>query len=574
MQRSKSVLALAAALATALACGTAQAAPAKPAHKAGAKAPAKAAPWWAHAVIYEIYPRSFQDSNGDGIGDLNGITARLDYLKDLGVDAIWITPFFPSPNFDFGYDVADYTNVAPEYGTLADWDRLVAQARKRGIRVMVDFVLNHSSSRHPWFKAALSSRNNPKRDWYVWKDPAPDGGPPTNWESIFGGSTWTLDPKSGQYYYHVFLKEQPDLNWRNPQLRKAMGDVMRFWLKRGAAGFRLDATPYLLEDTSWPQDPDVKSGAPVGLKPYNAGQEGNHAIMRDLRKIADGFPGQRVLLGENAIATIGDLRRVYGAKNDEINLPMNFLYSGVQKLDAPTFKARIDDAHSKLDGLPPVLFFSNHDTSRQATRLGDGAHNDQIARITAAMTLTQPGTALMYYGEELGMEDLPADVLKGLPLGPKRKVADFRDAERSPMQWSSGAKAGFTKGAPWLPVNKDAALRNVEVQKPNQASMYNWYRMLLAMRRNNSALREGAYLPLASGNDKVLAFARQDAKGQGVLVLLNMSDARQDANITGWKAGERRFGSVLLATPGVPMPDLDHAVIEPFGVQILSYSQK
>jgi alpha-glucosidase len=532
-------------------------------------------PWWTHATIYEIYPRSFQDSNGDGIGDLNGITARLDYLKDLGIDAIWITPFFPSPNFDFGYDVADYTNVAPEYGTLADWDRLVAQAKRRGIRVMVDFVLNHSSSAHPWFKAALSSRDNPKRDWYVWHDPAPDGGPPTNWESIFGGSTWTLDAKSGQYYYHVFLPQQPDLNWRNPQLRKAMGDVMRFWLKRGAAGFRLDATPYLLEDPTWPQDRDVKSGAPVGLKPYNAGQSGNHAIMRDLRRIVDGFPGQRVLLGENAIATIGDLRRVYGAHNDEINLPMDFLYSGVQKLDAATFKARIDDAHGKLDGLPPVLFFSNHDTSRQATRLGDGVHNDQIARLTAAMTLTQPGTALIYYGEELGMQDLPADTLKAFPLGPKRQVADFRDAERSPMPWTgqagtgqaetgrAGAGAGFTTGEPWLPLG-DTANRNVAAQSQDPTSLLHWYKTLLHLRRTNPALRDGAYVPLASGNPKVLAFARQTRKGQGALVLLNMSDTAQQAHITGWQ-----IPATVLLLASTPKPNPQQ--LEPYGVQILRY---
>ena len=575
-----------AALAAALAWGCSLVAPAQAGgeaakgHEAGTGAlcqvdpRARRQPWWAHAVIYEIYPRSFQDSNGDGIGDLNGITQRLDYLKGLGVDAIWITPFFPSPNYDFGYDVADYTNVAPEYGTLADWDRLVAQARKRGIRVMVDFVLNHSSSQHPWFGQSRSSRNNPKRDWYVWKDPAPDGGPPTNWQSIFGGSTWTLDEKTGQYYYHVFLPQQPDLNWRNPQLRGAMHDVMRFWLKRGAAGFRLDATPYLLEDTSWPQDPDVKSGAPVGLKPYNAGQDGNHAIMQGLRAIVDGFPGDRVLLGENAISSIADLRKVYGARGNEINLPMNFLYSGVQKLDAPTFKARIDDAQQKLDCLPPVVFFSNHDTSRQATRLGDDAHNDRIARLTAAMTLTQRGTALMYYGEELGMNDLPRDALKGLPLGPKRKVADDRDPERSPMQWSAGLHAGFTKGAPWLPVNADAARRNVAGQVRDPGSIYHWYRRLLRLRRSNPALREGGHLPLESGNTQVVAFARRDRAGHGVLVVLNMSDRPQQAQVSGWDSAAPARGTMLMASPASTRVDIAHPMLEPYGVQIIGFGPR
>ena len=524
-------------------------------------------PWWNHAVIYEIYPRSFQDSNGDGVGDLNGVTQRLDYLKGLGVDAIWLTPFFPSPNYDFGYDVADYTNVAPEYGTMADWDHLVAEAHKRGIRVLVDFVLNHSSSEHPWFKASRSSRTNPKRDWYVWHDPAPDGGPPTNWQSIFGGSTWELDKTTGQYYYHVFLPQQPDLNWRSPGLRKAMQGVMRFWLDHGASGFRLDATPYLLEDEHWPQDPDPKSGAPVGLKPYNAGQPGNHAIMRSLRAITDSYPGERMLLGENAISTIDDLAKVYGQRHDEINLPMDFLYSGVKTLDAQAFKARIDDAETRLHGEPPVLFFSNHDTSRQATRLGDGVHNDQIARLTAAMTLTLRGTALVYYGEELGMEDLPKDTLKTFPLGPKRKVADDRDPERTPMQWSAAPNAGFTSGAPWLPVNPSAAAHNAEAEQRDPASLYHWYSALIAMRHSNSALRDGDYVPLDSGNPKVLAFARQTKVG-GVLVLLNMSDAPQQAHISGWPAGTPVMGNVLLASATSSTASL----LEPFGVRILNYA--
>ena len=311
------------ALAASLVAGSVAAAatpqPAPAASVVAGPAQAKPRPWWDHAVIYEIYVRSFQDSNGDGVGDLKGITRRLDYLQKLGVDAIWITPFFPSPNKDFGYDVADYTNVAPEYGTMADWDELAREAKKRGIRILVDFVLNHSSDQHPWFKESRSSRDNPKRDWYVWKDPTPDGGPPTNWQSIFGGSTWEYDKATGQYYYHVFYKEQPDLNWSSPGLRQAMEGVMRFWLDRGASGFRLDATPYLFEDSSWPNDPDVKAGPPVGLKPYNSNLAATREALRGLRRVVDGYPGERVLLGENAISTIADLRAVYGAKADEIN---------------------------------------------------------------------------------------------------------------------------------------------------------------------------------------------------------------------------------------------------------------
>ncbi|MCW1383756.1 alpha-amylase family glycosyl hydrolase [Novosphingobium sp. KCTC 2891] len=530
--------------------------------------------WWKSAVIYEIYPRSFQDSNGDGIGDLNGVTQRLDYLQKLGVDAIWLTPFFPSPNADFGYDVADYTGVAPEYGTMQDWDRLTREARKRGIRVLVDFVLNHSSDQHPWFKESRSSRTNPKRDWYVWRDPAPDGGPPTNWQSIFGGSTWEYDKATHQYYYHIFLPQQPDVNWANPGLKRAMYDVMRFWLRHGASGFRLDATPYLFEDPNWPNDPEVKSGRPVWLKPYNSGLPAGNAILRDMRRIVDKAPGDAVLLGESSTATIEDLRKVYGAKSDEINLPMNFLYGNLTKLDAPTFKKQIDDAQMKLDGLPPVFFFSSHDHSRQWTSFGDGVHNDAIARVTSAMTLTLRGTALLYYGEEIGMADLPKEELQHFPLGPKRKVADNRDPERSPMQWTGDASGGFTTGAPWLPVASAARTVNVAAQIRDPASMYAWYARLLQLRRTNAALRDGAYLPLESGNPDVVAYARIDAEGRGVLVLLNMSAAPQSLSISGWRGRLPQDASVLLASPATDKIDLQAPALEPYGVQLVQFTSR
>lgn len=564
--------ALTAALGTAMALSALGAQAAKPAPTSQTEKPAaKAQPWWTHAVIYEIYPRSFQDSNGDGVGDLNGVTQRLDYLKTLGVDAIWLTPFYPSPNADFGYDVSDYTAVAREYGTMADWDRLTREARKRGIRVMVDLVLNHSSDQHPWFKESRSSRNNPKRDWYVWHDPAPDGGPPSNWESIFGGSTWEYDKPTGQYYYHIFLKEQPDLNWANPGLQKAMHDVARYWLRHGAAGFRLDATPYLFEDTNWPNDPDVKSGAPVGLKPYNSNLPATRAALRGLRKVVDSFPGDRVLLGENAISSIADLRRVYGEKGDEINLPMDFLYKDVAGLDAAAFKARIDEAELKLDGLPPVFHFSNHDSPRQYSRFGDGTHNDQIARITAAMTLTLRGTALMYYGEEIGMPNLAPEELRDIPLGPKRKVADNRDPERSPMQWSAGKGAGFTSGDPWLPVGRSAGTVNVASQQADKGSLFHWYARLLNLRKVNAAMRDGAYIPLESGNSKVLAYARRDAKGHGVLVLLNMSGQPQTMSISGWTGHAPTLGDTLMTSaPGATL-DWHHPELEPFGVRLVAF---
>jgi alpha-glucosidase len=545
---------------------------ATPSHAAAAKS---AEPWWTHAVIYEIYPRSFQDSNGDGIGDLKGVTQRLDYLQTLGVDAIWLTPFFPSPNADFGYDVSDYTNVAPEYGTMADWDNLVREANKRGIRILVDFVLNHSSDQHAWFKESRSSKTNPKRDWYVWKDPAPDGGPPTNWESIFGGSTWAYDKATNQYYYHIFLTEQPDVNWANPGLKKAMYDVMHFWLKRGASGFRLDATPYLFEDPTWPQDPDVKSGAPVWLKPYNASLPKHHEILRDMRGIVNGYKGDRVLLGESTTATIEDLAKLYGQKRDELNLPMNFLYGNLTKLDAAVFKKQIDDAEMKLNGEPPVFFFSSHDHDRQWTSFGDGVNNDAIAKVTAALTLTLRGTALLYYGEELGMGNLPKPVIDAFPLGPKRKVADKRDPERSPMQWTGEAKAGFTSGESWLPVHPANVTYNAQAEAKDPASIYNWYRQLTALRRQHPALRSGAYVPLEAGNPQMLAYARQDAQGRGALVVVNMSATAQSAKITGWAKGMApKAGANLLASDAAAKPDVSTPRLAPYGVQIIAYQQR
>lgn len=537
-----------------------------------AGSPVAAEPWWKNAVIYEIYPRSFQDTNGDGIGDLAGITKRLDYIKRLGVDAIWVTPFFPSPNKDFGYDVADYKGVAREYGTMRDWDVLTREARKRGIRVLVDLVVNHSSDQHPWFRESRSSRSNPKRDWYVWRDPAPDGGPPTNWQSIFGGSTWEYDKASGQYYYHIFMAQQPDLNWANPDVQAAMHDVMRFWLRHGASGFRLDATPYLFEDPDWPNDPDVKGGPPVWLKPYNSGLPAGNEALRGLRKVVDAAPGQAVLLGESTTATIGDLRKVYGAKADEINLPMNFLYGNLTKLDAKVFKKVIDEAEMKLDGLPPVFFFSSHDHSRQWTSFGDGLNNDRIARLTAAMTLTLKGTALLYYGEEIGMADLPAEVVKSFPLGPKRMVADNRDPERSPMQWSAAPNAGFTTGAPWLPVHPKARTVNVAREQADKGSMLAWYTRLLQLRRTDPALRGGAYLPLESGNPAVVAYARVTPSGEGVLVLLNMSGERQSLKITGWPGQSPRAGLTVMASPSAGRANLVDPVLEPYAVQLLRFA--
>ncbi len=533
------------------------------------KAQNHGASWYDHAVIYEIYPRSFQDTNGDGIGDLNGITARLDYLKQLGVDAIWITPFFPSPNFDFGYDVSDYVNVAPEYGTLQGWDRLVAEANKRGIRILIDFVLNHTSDQHPWFKESRSSRTNPKRDWYVWRSGGGPTQPPTHWTSIFGGYTWTWDAPTQQWYYHVFLPQQPDVNWRNPELREAMYGVVRFWLDHGAGGFRLDATPYLFEDPAFPEDPNPpQAGGAAALEPYNSGRPENHQVLREMRKILDGYPGNPVLLGESSTATIQDLARVYGEHHDEIQLPMDFLFGNLTTLDAALFKKQVDAAQLQLGEGTPVFFLSSHDHGRQWSTFGDGIHNDQIAKLTATLTLAQRGCVLLYYGEEIGMGTMPAAQLKQVPTGPKRPRADDRDGERTPMQWNSEVNAGFSKGSPWLPVESGAQRYNFESEKGNPDSIFVWYSNLLKLRHENTAFRDGAYIPLESGNRDVFAFGRNAGEKNIALIVLNTSPKEQRVSITGMPGKWPAFREVLMASPSTSVPPSQTFAIAPYGVLI------
>ncbi len=531
--------------------------------------PAGESAWYDHAVIYEIYPRSFQDSNGDGIGDLKGVTQRLDYLKALGVDAVWLTPFFPSPNADFGYDISDYTNVAAEYGTLADWDELVREAKKRDIRILVDFVVNHSSDQHPWFKESRSSRDNPKRNWYIWRDGGKDGQPPTHWQSIFGGYAWTLDPRTNQWYYHIFLPQQPDLNWANPGLRNAMFDVARFWLNRGASGFRLDATPYLFEDPSFPEDLNPNSGPPVALKPYNSARPENHQVLRKLRAILNEYPGDRVLLGESVTATMQDLNAVYGTNRDEIQLPMDFFYGDLKTLNASAFKRQVDAAETELNSQTPVLFLSSHDHPRQWSVFGDGKHNDQIAKLTAAATLLARGTALMYYGEEIGMATMPKSELRRFPTSPKRPRADDRDGERTPMQWTSDKGGGFTTGSPWLPIGSEVEAYNVASEKANPDSIYNWYAKLLRL-RHTPVFRDGAYLPLDSGNANVFAFGRSITDKRSALVVLNMSGKEQSVSIRGMPGKRARIDGILLATPMTATPADLNFRLAPYAVVIAS----
>ncbi|HEX2597697.1 MAG TPA: alpha-amylase family glycosyl hydrolase, partial [Terriglobales bacterium] len=359
--------------------------------------------WWQHAVFYEIYPRSFADSNNNGVGDLNGIASKLDYLKQLGVDAIWITPCFPSPQVDFGYDVSDYEAIDPMYGTLQDFDHLMSEAKKRNMRILLDFVINHTSDQHKWFIDSKSSRRAAHRDWYVWRDGKGPGVPPNNWQSTFGHSAWKFDPKTNQYYYHYFYAEQPDLNWHNPAVEKAMFDVTRWWYQRGVSGFRLDAVDTLFEDPDLRDNPILagtnKYGDPEMEDKYNKKLPEVHDVLKALRKVADEHGA--VLIGETYTNDISELKKYYGEHSNELQMPMDLMFGMVNKLSAPEFRRQI----AAVDGAGgwPVFVIGNHDNPRSYVRYGDGQHDDQIAKLMAGLYLTLRGSAIMYYGEEIGM---------------------------------------------------------------------------------------------------------------------------------------------------------------------------
>jgi alpha-glucosidase len=477
--------------------------------------------WWQRGVIYQIYPRSFYDSNGDGIGDLRGIASRLDYIEWLGVDAIWISPIYPSPMADFGYDVSDYVGIDPQFGALADFDQLVAAAHQRGIKVILDYVPNHSSDQHPWFVESRASRDNPKRDWYIWRDPAPDSGPPNNWRGTFGGSARTLDPATGQYYYHAYLPEQPDLNWRNPQVQQAMLDVLRFWLDRGVDGFRIDALRQLIKDDQWrdnPPNPDYTpdQGPYHALLPvYTTDRPELLALIGMMRRVSDSYP-ERLLIGELYLP-IERLVRYYGVDNMGVQLPFNFhlIFTPWQ---AQAIAALIDAYERALPaGGWPNWVLGNHDQHRLATRIGAAQ-----ARVAALLLLTLRGTPTLYNGDELGMIDvaIPPDRVQdpwernvpGLGLG--------RDPERTPLQWSAEPNAGFTAGAPWLPIADNYQSVNIAAAQADPHSLLMLYQRLLALRKRSPALTDGAYIPVAAPGD-LLAYVRE-TDDQRFLVVLNL----------------------------------------------------
>ena len=502
-------------------------------------------PWWKHAVIYEAYPRSFQDSNGDGVGDLKGITERVDYLQALGINAIWLSPIYPSPQVDFGYDISDYENVDPQYGNLVDFDQLVAEAKKRNIRIIMDMVMNHTSDKHPWFIESKSSRNNPKRDWYIWRDGKGPGIPPNNWQSAFGHSAWKYDPTTKQWYYHKFYAEQPDLNWRNPKVEKAMFDSVRFWLDRGVAGFRLDAIPTLFEDPELRDEKETGGvnafGDPNIDGSYTENLPEVHDVMRSLRKLVASYPGDRVLIGETYLPNIQELDKWYGgAGRNELNLPMDMQIGFINKLDASLFRQRIEDVETKVHGNQPLIVFDNHDNPRSWDRYGDGVHDTAIARVIATMLFTTRATAMMYYGQEIGMVTTPPKRKEDVkdPVGlvgwPKEKG---RDGERTPMQWDTSKNAGFsTADETWLPVAPNYKTVNVQVEDAASDSLLNWYKELIQMRATNPALREGPLTMLDRTNPNVLSYLRKGSAGSpSVVVALNFTAQPQtiSLNLTG-----------------------------------------
>lgn len=478
--------------------------------------------WWQRGVIYQIYPRSFQDGNGDGIGDLPGLVERLDYLVWLGVDAIWLSPIFPSPMADFGYDVSSFVDIDPIFGTLGDFDALVDAAHRRGLKLILDFVPNHTSERHPWFVESRRDRTNPRRDWYVWCDPGPDGAPPNNWLSEFGGSAWEWDASRGQYYYHAFLKEQPDLNWRNPDVRAAMHDVLRFWFARGVDGFRIDVLHHLLEDEGLrdnPPDPGFVTGMRPArsLLPVNTvDQPGIQDLVAGLRQVADEYPGT-VLIGEIHLP-VDRLVTYYGAGLGGIHLPFNFGLIGAD-WSAPALRDLVATYEAALPrGGWPNWVVGNHDVSRVASRLGP-----EGARLATMLLLTLRGTPTLYYGDELGMADVP--IPPALVQDPFEKnvpgIGMGRDPARTPMRWQPSGRAGFTTGAPWLPIGEGLATCNVESAARDPRSNLSLCRRLLALRRAHLALAIGRYVALP-GDAESLIYLREHGASR-LLVALNLA---------------------------------------------------
>jgi alpha-glucosidase len=474
--------------------------------------------WWRDGIIYQIYPRSFADASGDGVGDLPGLISKLDYLQWLGVDAIWLSPIFPSPMADFGYDVSNYHDIDPTFGTLADFDQLLKEAHQRDIRVVLDMVMNHTSDQHPWFVESRSSRDNPKRDWYIWRDPS-RGREPNNWESVFGGKAWEWDAQTEQYYLHLFLPQQPDLNWRSPEVKETMFKECAFWLDRGVDGFRLDVANMLVKAEGLPDNPPKFGLLGYDRQDHSAhrNQPETHAIWKEFRHLLNRYP-DRMAVGE---VDVEGAEEYYGNGQDELQLVFNFAML-TQGWHARGFHDIVADWQARLpDQAWPCWVLSNHDIKRAISRYASGRATIARAKVAATMLLTLRGTPFVYYGEEIGLREgsIPRNELVD-PLG--KKYWPFhkgRDGCRTPMQWKADAAAGFSSGQPWLRVNSDYETVNVEAERADEQSLLNFYRRLIALRRESPALYHGSYRPLERPVD-VFAFERE-ADGQRMLIALN-----------------------------------------------------
>lgn len=479
--------------------------------------------WWQTGIIYQIYPRSFQDSNNDGIGDLKGIIKRLDYLKWLGIKAIWLSPVYTSPMEDFGYDISDYKGIDPIFGTIEDFEELIKEAHSRHLKVIMDFVPNHTSDKHKWFLESKSSRDNPKRDWYLWYDALPDGSPPNNWLSVFGGNAWEWDENTGQYYYHAFLKEQPDLNWRNPEVREAMYDVMRFWLGKGIDGFRIDVIWHLIKDKNLRDNPknpyyeDHMATYDSLLPVYSTDQAEVHEIVAEMRAIHDQYD-EHMMIGEIYLP-VPRLVTYYGTGGKGVHLPFNFMLISLP-WEAQKIAVAIDEYESVLpENAWPNWVIGNHDQPRITSRVGMNQ-----AKIAAMLLLTLRGTPTMYYGDEIGMRDvpIPSDEVRdpqGLNM-PEKNLS--RDPSRTPMHWDNSMNAGFTDTKPWLRIDPRYHRVNVESEKNDPYSMLTFYRKLIELRQSEVSLMAGDYIPLHSDR-QILAYFRKMQDQSSFLIVLNLS---------------------------------------------------
>jgi alpha-glucosidase len=515
-------------------------------------------PWWQTGVIYQIYPRSFADGNGDGVGDLRGLLDRFDYLTSLGIDAIWLSPIFASPMADFGYDISDYRRIDPLFGTESDFDELLSKAHESGMRVILDLVPNHTSDEHQWFVESRSDRSSPKRDWYIWLDPGPDG-PPNNWESFFGGPAWEWDETTGQYYLHLFHRKQPDLNWRNPAVREAMYDVMRYWLDRGVDGFRIDVLWLLIKDEGFADNPDESplTGPELVYGRFRPGFEDRpevQEIATEMRKVTDEYR-ERVLIGEIYLP-IDRLVRYYGENLEGIHLPFNFGLATLPEWGATPIRNCVKAYERALPpGAWPNWVLGNHDQPRIASRAG--VENFRAAQM---LLLTLRGTPTCYYGDELGMSDcvIPDEAT----VDPQARAGRPRDAARTPMQWRSTTNAGFTPPdtTPWLPVDPSHTTLNVTAQETDAKSPLALFRRLLRLRREHPALSRGSIRFSDTGEDDVLAYIRED-DAERILIVINFGSTPVVLNM-----GETASASHALCSTGMGSPgsiDLTNLGLQP-----------